>query len=124
MRPDERAPRPPASLAVKLRIALAVTLGAINPFRRRGGDVPGGRADVVSGAALLCRGHGPELFACGAMAVRSADRGTSGQTVSEPADGFIANHTSTVDMFVIIALGLPNCRYFLSGFLKKFLRYG
>ena len=34
---------------------------------------------------------------------------------------FISNHTSAVDMFVIIALGLPNSRYFLSGFLRKFL---
>jgi len=34
---------------------------------------------------------------------------------------FISNHTSTLDMFVIIALGLPNSRYFLSGFLRKFL---
>ncbi len=34
---------------------------------------------------------------------------------------FISNHTSALDMFVIIALGLPNCRYFLSGFLRKFL---
>jgi 1-acyl-sn-glycerol-3-phosphate acyltransferase len=34
---------------------------------------------------------------------------------------FISNHTSTLDMFVIIALGLPNSRYFLSGFLRKIL---
>jgi len=34
---------------------------------------------------------------------------------------FISNHTSALDMFVIIALGLPNSRYFLSGFLRKFL---
>ena len=34
---------------------------------------------------------------------------------------FISNHTSMIDMFIIIALGLPNSRYFLSGFLRKFL---
>jgi 1-acyl-sn-glycerol-3-phosphate acyltransferase len=34
---------------------------------------------------------------------------------------YISNHTSTLDMFVIIALGLPNSRYFLSGFLRKIL---
>ena len=38
-----------------------------------------------------------------------------GQTV------FVMNHTSTIDMFAIVALGLPNTRFFLSGFLRKFL---
>ena len=33
---------------------------------------------------------------------------------------FISNHTSLLDMFVIMALGLPNSRYFLSGFLRKY----
>jgi 1-acyl-sn-glycerol-3-phosphate acyltransferase len=32
---------------------------------------------------------------------------------------YISNHTSTIDMFVLIALGLPNTRFFLSGFLRK-----
>lgn len=39
----------------------------------------------------------------------------SGQTV------FVMNHTSSIDMFAIVALGLPNTRFFLSGFLRKFL---
>ncbi len=34
---------------------------------------------------------------------------------------YISNHTSALDMFVLISLGLPNCRYFLSGFLRKIL---
>jgi 1-acyl-sn-glycerol-3-phosphate acyltransferase len=38
-----------------------------------------------------------------------------GQTV------FVMNHTSTLDVFAIVALGLPNTRFFLSGFLRKFL---
>ena len=33
---------------------------------------------------------------------------------------YVMNHTSTIDMFAIVALGLPNTRYFLSGFLRKF----
>jgi len=37
-----------------------------------------------------------------------------GQTV------FVMNHTSAIDMFAIVALGLPNTRFFLSGFLRKF----
>ena len=32
---------------------------------------------------------------------------------------YISNHTSTLDLFVLVALGLPNCRFFLSGFLRR-----
>jgi 1-acyl-sn-glycerol-3-phosphate acyltransferase len=32
---------------------------------------------------------------------------------------YISNHTSTIDMFVLIALQLPNARFFLSGYLRK-----
>lgn len=37
---------------------------------------------------------------------------------------YIANHTSTLDMFVLIALGMPNTRFFLSGYLRKVLPIG
>jgi 1-acyl-sn-glycerol-3-phosphate acyltransferase len=37
---------------------------------------------------------------------------------------YISNHTSTIDMFVLIALGLPNTRFFLSGFLRKLVPLG
>ncbi len=37
---------------------------------------------------------------------------------------YISNHTSSLDVFVLIALGLPNARFFLSGFLRKFLPLG
>jgi len=37
---------------------------------------------------------------------------------------YISNHTSTLDLFVLVALGLPNCRFFLSGFLKKIAPLG
>jgi 1-acyl-sn-glycerol-3-phosphate acyltransferase len=33
---------------------------------------------------------------------------------------YISNHTSTVDVFVFIAMALPNTRFFMSGFLRKF----
>lgn len=33
---------------------------------------------------------------------------------------YVMNHTSSVDMFAIVALGLPSTRFFLSGFLRKF----
>jgi 1-acyl-sn-glycerol-3-phosphate acyltransferase len=41
-----------------------------------------------------------------------------GQTV------YVSNHTSTLDLFVLVALGLPNCRFFLSGFVRKFVPLG
>jgi 1-acyl-sn-glycerol-3-phosphate acyltransferase len=37
---------------------------------------------------------------------------------------YISNHTSTLDLFVLVALGLPNTRFFLSGFLRKFVPLG
>jgi len=37
---------------------------------------------------------------------------------------YVSNHTSTIDMFVLIALGLPNARYFLSGYLRKLVPLG
>jgi 1-acyl-sn-glycerol-3-phosphate acyltransferase len=37
---------------------------------------------------------------------------------------YVSNHTSTIDMFVLIALGLPNTRFFLSGYLRAILPLG
>ncbi len=37
---------------------------------------------------------------------------------------YISNHTSTLDLFVLVALGLPNTRFFLSGFLRTFIPLG
>jgi 1-acyl-sn-glycerol-3-phosphate acyltransferase len=37
---------------------------------------------------------------------------------------YVSNHTSTIDMFVLVALGLPRTRFFLSGFLRKLLPLG
>src|SRR5690606_5777808 len=37
---------------------------------------------------------------------------------------YISNHTSTIDVFVLVALGLPNARFFLSGYLRKILPLG
>ncbi len=35
---------------------------------------------------------------------------------------YISNHTSTLDVLLLIALGLPRARFFLSGYLRKFAR--
>jgi len=37
---------------------------------------------------------------------------------------YVSNHPSTLDLFVLVALGLPNTRFFLSGFLKTYLPIG
>lgn len=120
-RPDERSPRPPASLAVKLRIAVAVVLSAIILC-------VGAAAMFVIGLVTLFRAR---RFYAEVMArnMSWAALRLFGVRIVEHRDApfpdrqtvYISNHTSTVDMFVIIALGLPNSRYFLSGFLRKFL---
>lgn len=37
---------------------------------------------------------------------------------------YISNHSSTMDLFVLISLGLPNTRFFLSGYLRKIIPLG
>ena len=37
---------------------------------------------------------------------------------------YVSNHSSTIDLFVLVALGLPNTRFFLSGFLRKLVPLG
>ena len=37
---------------------------------------------------------------------------------------YVSNHSSTIDLFVLVALGLPNTRFFLSGFLQKVVPLG
>jgi 1-acyl-sn-glycerol-3-phosphate acyltransferase len=37
---------------------------------------------------------------------------------------YVSNHTSTIDLFVLVALGLPRTRFFLSGFLRKLVPLG
>jgi 1-acyl-sn-glycerol-3-phosphate acyltransferase len=37
---------------------------------------------------------------------------------------YVSNHSSTLDMFILVALGLPRCRFFLSGFVRKYIPLG
>jgi 1-acyl-sn-glycerol-3-phosphate acyltransferase len=120
-RPDLRTPRAPATLVSRCRMGLAIALstivmgvgslvlllvGIVTLFqaRRLYAEV------IVRGMSRIALW----LFGVKLVVHRDADLPTV-QTV------FISNHTSTLDMFVIIALGLPNSRYFLSGFLRKIL---
>jgi 1-acyl-sn-glycerol-3-phosphate acyltransferase len=37
---------------------------------------------------------------------------------------YVSNHTSTLDIFILVALGFPNTRFFLSGFLRRIVPLG
>ncbi len=37
---------------------------------------------------------------------------------------YVSNHSSTIDLFVLVALGLPNTRFFLAGFLRRIVPLG
>jgi 1-acyl-sn-glycerol-3-phosphate acyltransferase len=37
---------------------------------------------------------------------------------------YVSNHTSTLDVFLLLALALPRARFFLSGFLRKMIPIG
>jgi 1-acyl-sn-glycerol-3-phosphate acyltransferase len=37
---------------------------------------------------------------------------------------YVSNHSSTIDLFVLLALALPNTRFFLSGYLRKIVPIG
>jgi 1-acyl-sn-glycerol-3-phosphate acyltransferase len=118
-----RPRRPPPSLAVWCRSRLALVLSA---------------AILVLGAALallvavLTLFRARRLYAEG-LACRLARLGfrLHGVRLVEHHSGpmpqkqvvFIANHWSLLDPFVVIALGLPNCRYFMSGFLRVVLPF-
>ena len=52
------------------------------------------------------------------MQVHGAPPWPAAQTV------YVSNHTSTLDVFILVALGLPNTRFFLSGFLRKIVPLG
>lgn len=96
-----------AVLLVTLTAALMLPLGVITLFRAR--RLYAACAQVLSRAILALHGvrvriEGPPF--------------PNRQTV------YVSNHTSTLDLFVLVALGLPNCRFFLSGFLRKMVPLG
>ncbi len=52
------------------------------------------------------------------MVVHQERAFSKGQTI------YVANHTSTLDMFILLALGLPNTRYFLRGKYRRIIPLG
>ena len=121
LRQDLRQPRGRASVAARCRIVVALILGAMILCC---GSVVMLLVAVFTlfqarrfYAEVLARGMARMgLWLFGVRIVEHCrDNIPQQQTV------FISNHTSALDVFVIIALGLPNCRYFLSGFLRRIL---
>jgi 1-acyl-sn-glycerol-3-phosphate acyltransferase len=96
-----------AGLLVTLAAGLMLPLGALTGFRAR--RLYASMARRLSLAVLRLYGI--------AIAVRG-EPFPAGQTV------YVSNHTSTLDLFVLVALGLPDTRFFLSGFLRKVVPLG
>ena len=92
-----------AGALVMLACALATLFSAPRLYRERIAAPLGRMALAIWGVRYVVRGS-------------PAPAGT--QVV------YVSNHTSTLDMFVLIALALPNTRFFLSGFLRKLLPLG
>jgi 1-acyl-sn-glycerol-3-phosphate acyltransferase len=111
-----RAPRPVRAWALLVLSGLAVSgaalvmlvAAALTLFRAR--RLYRWMARVVGGSILRLYGI--------RIRVHRARPLPGTQTV------FVSNHTSSLDLFVIVALGLPGCRFFLSGFLRKLVPLG
>jgi 1-acyl-sn-glycerol-3-phosphate acyltransferase len=96
-----------AGLLITLTAAMMLVLGVVTLFRARRLYAAIGRhasRTILALHGITIRVHGEEF--------------PRTQTV------YVSNHTSTLDLFVLVALGLPNCRFFLSGFLRKFIPLG
>jgi 1-acyl-sn-glycerol-3-phosphate acyltransferase len=97
-----------AGLVITLGAALMAPLGLVTFFRAR--RVYSWCARWIARAVLAV--YGVRIERHGATLLRRT------QTV------YVSNHSSTLDLFVLVALGLPNCRFFLSGFLRKLVPLG
>jgi 1-acyl-sn-glycerol-3-phosphate acyltransferase len=118
-------PRPVAKIRV---IALACTAGLITTISAI--------VLIPIGALTLCRARRlysaiaritskAILFLYGIRIAVHAAPGSDERSPFPPTQTiYISNHTSTLDLFVLVALGLPNCRFFLSGFLRKLVPLG
>jgi 1-acyl-sn-glycerol-3-phosphate acyltransferase len=88
--------------------ALMVPIGILTAFRAR--RLYAACATIMSRSILRLYGIRRE--------VHGAPPWPSVQTV------YVSNHTSSLDIFMLVALGLPNTRFFLSGFLRKIVPLG
>ena len=98
-----------AGLTVTAIVAfLLVPIGVVTAFRAR---------RLYSAIARMTAGVILRLYGIRVI-VKSARPFPRRQTI------YISNHTSTLDLFVLAALGLPRCRFFLSGFVRKYIPLG
>ena len=97
-----------AGLLMCAAAALMAAIGIVTAFRAR--RLYAACATAVSRGILRLYGI--------RMEVHNAPPWPSTQTI------YVSNHTSTLDIFILVALGLPNARFFLSGFLRKILPLG
>jgi 1-acyl-sn-glycerol-3-phosphate acyltransferase len=97
-----------AGLLMCAGAALMVPIGILTAFRAR--RLYAACAPALSRAVLRLYGI--------RMDVHGAPPWPETQTV------YVSNHTSTLDIFILVALGMPNTRFFLSGFLRKILPLG
>jgi 1-acyl-sn-glycerol-3-phosphate acyltransferase len=120
---DQPTPRPrlrglprAIQLARLAAAGIVVTLGAVAILPVAALTMCRARHLYIAWARLLTRAA---LAICGVhLVVHHEAPWSTDQTV------FISNHPSTLDLFVLVALGMPNARFFLSGYLKTFLAVG
>ncbi|MDP9324060.1 MAG: 1-acyl-sn-glycerol-3-phosphate acyltransferase [Acidobacteriota bacterium] len=97
-----------SALLMSIVAGLMLPLGAITLFRAR--RLYARIATMLARAILTLYGVRIRVH---------NDRGfPQAQTV------YISNHSSSLDLFILVAIGLPNCRFFLSGFLRKLVPLG
>jgi 1-acyl-sn-glycerol-3-phosphate acyltransferase len=97
-----------SGLLMSIMAGLMLPLGAITLFRAR--RLYARIATMLARAILTLYGVRIRVH---------NDRGfPQAQTV------YISNHSSSLDLFILVAIGLPNCRFFLSGFLRKLVPLG
>jgi 1-acyl-sn-glycerol-3-phosphate acyltransferase len=97
-----------SGILMSIVAALMLPVGAVTLFRAR---------RLYSRiATLLCRA----ILGLYGVRIRLNDNRGFPRTQTV----YISNHTSTLDLFILVALGLPNCRFFLSGFLRKLVPLG
>ncbi len=117
-RGDIRGDRGRTRSSTRLRIVLALAfilavLSIVSLIALLLDFVTMGRSRRFVSERITCYCARVSLWLCG-IRVGVVDRP---QSLPEQAV-YISNHTSSLDVFAILALGLPRTRYFLSGFLR------
>ena len=97
-----------SGVLMSIAAALMLPIGAITLFRAR--------RLYAWIATRLCRA----ILALYGVRIRLHNERGFPQTQTV----YISNHSSSLDLFLLVALGLPNCRFFLSGFLRKLVPLG